>query len=470
MATPTPPGRPGLRAAAAPSTPGGGAGIALRGDRPILSARHLTKVFATPEGGTLRVLDDIDLNLREGEVVALLGRSGSGKSTLLRCLIGLITPTDGEVRYRNRPVPGPLPGMAMVFQSFALFPWLTVQQNVEMGLEVQGVPAVERARRALEAIDLIGLDGFESAFPKELSGGMRQRVGVARALVTNPDVLLMDEPFSALDVLTAENLRSELLELWQQRRIPTRAILLVTHNIEEAVLMADRILVLAANPGRIRAEVTVPLGRPRDREAPEFRALVERIYAIMTTPTLPTPAATPDADRASIAYRLPAASIEALGGLIEQVARGPDRGRDDLPRLAEDMQLDVDDLFTLTDAAELLGFARVQEGDITLLPPGFVFAAGDIQVQKGVFREQLLAHAPLVGHIRRVLETRPDHQAPEERFVRELEDYMSTEDAENVLATAIDWGRYAELFAYDYNAGVLSLEEAPLEAPTPVTP
>jgi NitT/TauT family transport system ATP-binding protein len=440
-----------------------------RNGRPILTGRHLSKTFTTPEGGTLRVLDDITLDLREGEIVALLGRSGSGKSTLLRCLIGLVAPTGGEVRYRNRPVPGPMPGMAMVFQTFALFPWLTVQQNVELGLEAQGVPPRERARRALEAIDLIGLDGFESAYPKELSGGMRQRVGVARALVTNPDVLLMDEPFSALDVLTAENLRSELLDLWEQRRIPTRAVLLVTHNIEEAVLMADRVLVLAANPGRLRAEVAVPLPRPRDREDVAFRALVDDLYTVMTTPPAPplapAPTPAPDADRASIAYRLPPASIEALGGLVERVARGPDYGHDDLPLLAEEMQLDVDDLFPLTDAAALLGLARVEEGDITLLPPGRAFAAGDIQEQKRVFREQLLATVPLVGHIRRVLDTRPDHRAPQERFVRELEDFMRTEDAEAVLATAVDWGRYAELFAFDVHAGVLSLDDATGEGP-----
>jgi NitT/TauT family transport system ATP-binding protein len=351
--------------------------------------------------------------------------------------------------------------MAMVFQSFALFPWLSVQQNVELGLEPLGVARSERRRRALDAIDIIGLDGFESALPKELSGGMRQRVGFARALVTSPDVLLMDEPFSALDVLTAENLRSELLDLWQARRIPTRAILLVTHNIEEAVLMADRILVLSAHPGRVTAEVVVPFARPRDRDAPDFRALVDRIYGIMTTrprtvaEAVPTPVGI---GPAGIGERLPYASLEALGGLVERVARGPDFGHEDLPLLAEEMQLEVNDLFPLVDAAALLGLARVEEGDITLLPPGNAFAAGDIQEQKRVFREQLLAHVSLVGHIRRVLETRPDHRAPGERFVRELEDYMNTEDSEAVLATAIEWGRYAELFAYDYNSGVLSHE------------
>jgi NitT/TauT family transport system ATP-binding protein len=387
-----------------------------------------------------------------------LGRSGSGKSTLLRSLIGLLPPSSGEVRYRGRPVTGPMPGMAMVFQTFALFPWLTIQQNVELGLEALGVAKGERARRALEAIDLIGLDGFESALPKELSGGMRQRVGFARALVTNPDILFMDEPFSALDVLTAQNLRTELLELWLQRSIPTRALLMVTHNIEEAVLMADRILILSANPGHIRAEVTVSLSHPRSREEAAFQKLVDEIYSIMTTPTTQVPVVQPDADRTSIAYRLPKAPIEQLGGLIERVAKGPDFGHDDLPLLAEEMQLDVDDLFPITDAAALLELARVHDGDITLLPAGQSFAKGDIQQQKQVFAQQLVEHVPLVTYIQRILSTRPDHRAPEERFLRELEDFMSSEDADALLATAIDWGRYAELFAYDYHAGVLSLE------------
>jgi NitT/TauT family transport system ATP-binding protein len=422
----------------------------------LLSAQGVVTSFTTPEGRELRVLDGVDLDLHEGEIVALLGRSGSGKSTLLRTLIGLLRPSQGEVRYHGRPVTGPEPGMAMVFQSFALFPWLTVQQNVELGLEAQGVPAQERRRRALAAIDLIGLDGFESAFPKELSGGMRQRVGFARALVTDPDVLCMDEPFSALDVLTAENLRSELLELWAERRIPTRAILIVTHNIEEAVLMADRILVLSADPGRFRAELRVGLPQPRDRQEPAFRELVERIYAVMTTPQ---PPAAPDtaSDRTSLGFRLPKAPIAQLSGLIEEVASRPG-AREDLPVLAGGMRLEIDDLFPLTDAAELLGLARVSHGDIVLLPPGLGFAEAETQVRKQLFAQYLLAHVPLIAHIRQVLDTRPSRRAPEERFLRELEDFMPEEDAGQVLETAIDWGRYAELFAYDYNSGVLSLD------------
>ncbi len=422
----------------------------------LLSARDLVKTFITPEGKPLRVLDRITLELRDREIVALLGRSGSGKSTLLRALMGLVRLTEGEVRYRGRPVVGPMPGMAMVFQTFALFPWLTVQQNVELGLEAQGVPARERQRRALDAIDLIGLDGFESAYPRELSGGMRQRVGLARALVTDPDLLFMDEPFSALDVLTAETLRAELLELWMERRIATKAMLIVTHNIEEAALMADRILILAANPGRIRAEVRVPSPRLNDRLHPAFRELVEHVYRVMTTPAPAAEPVHPGADVGSIAFRLPRAPISALTGLLERVAEGPDYGREDLPRLAEEMQLQIDDLFPLTDAAELLGLAVAREGDIQLTAEGRAFVDGDTEARKRLFAAHVVERVPLVAHIRRVLEARPGGRAPEERFLRELEDYMSTEDAQGVLASAIDWGRYAELFEFDDSAGVLS--------------
>jgi NitT/TauT family transport system ATP-binding protein len=454
-----------LTSSPAGSTPnalpdGRGAAGAPPGSRgsALLIARDLVKTFTTPEGNPLPVLDRISLTLGEGEIVALLGRSGSGKSTLLRTLMGLIRPTEGEVQYRGHPVTGPMPGMAMVFQSFALFPWLTVQQNVELGLEAVGVPRGERHQRAVAAIDLIGLDGFESAYPRELSGGMRQRVGFARALVTNPEILFMDEPFSALDVLTAETLRTELLELWIEHRIPTKSILLVTHNIEEAALMADRILVLAANPGRVRAEIPVRSPRANDRAHPAYRELVEQVYHIMTTPTATVGPLAPTADVGSLAYRLPHAPVTALAGLLERVAHGPDYGREDLPRLAEEMHLEIDDLFPLTDAAELLGLAVVREGDIQLTREGRAFVDGSTDEQKRLFAAHLAERVRLVAHILRVLETRPGGQAPRERFVRELEDYLSTEDAETVLATAIGWGRYAELFEYDANSGVLSKE------------
>lgn len=423
----------------------------------ILRLNGVQKAFKSPDGEDLKILDGVDLCLHEGEILVLLGRSGSGKSTLLRIMSGLVPPTGGEVIYRDRPVTGPVPGLSMVFQSFALFPWLTVLENVELGLEARGVPRAERLRRALAAIDLIGLDGFESAYPRELSGGMRQRVGFARALVVDPDVLLMDEAFSALDVLTAENLRTDLLDLWEARQIPLRGILLVSHNIEEAVLMADRIIIFASNPGRVAAEIPVRLPQPRNRQAPEFRRLVEEIYAIMTRRG-------PEAPRRAegVSYRLPTAAINRLAGLIEAIdAESETSGQRfiSLPDLADDMQLSVDDLFPLVESLEILDMAMVVQGQIALTTIGRRYVNGDTQERKAVFARQLLKHIPLAAHIRSVLDERPNHRAPAERFLAELEDSLSDDESQRVLDVVINWGRYAEIFAYDDDAEVLSLED-----------
>src|SRR5580704_17312543 len=250
---------------------------------PPLRAVGVSKTYRTPDHIGRLVLEHVDFTLHEGEIVAVLGKSGSGKSTFLRILAGLLPPSGGLVEYRGRPVTGPARGIAMVFQSFALFPWLTVLGNVELGLEAQGVPRAERRQRAVAAIDLIGLDGFESAYPKELSGGMRQRVGFARALVVNPDILLLDEPFSALDVLTAETLRGDIADLWVDRRVPTKGIIIVSHNIEEAVELADRIIVFGSDPAIIRADIPVALPHPRDHAAAGFRRIVDEVYTLLTT-------------------------------------------------------------------------------------------------------------------------------------------------------------------------------------------
>jgi NitT/TauT family transport system ATP-binding protein len=430
----------------------------------VLSLSKISKAFNRADGEQLRVLDGIDLRIRAGEIVALLGKSGSGKSTLLRIMAGLSRPTGGNISYRGHPIDGPLRGVAMVFQNFALFPWLTVLQNVELGLEALGVPRAERRTRALKAIDIIGLDGFESAFPKELSGGMRQRVGFARALVVNPEILLMDEPFSALDVLTAETLRTELLELWEERRIPTQAIVLVSHNIEEAVLMADRILIFGNNPGRIRTEIPVALKRPRDRQSPAFRYLVEDIYEILTNEAA-TPKAGAKRELPTLGYRLPEASTGQLAGLMEAILEAPHGGHADVAQLAQGMSFPVDDLFQLLEALQSLGFARLGQGEIELTTAGRAYANGDIQQRKQLFAQHLVQHIPLAAHIRRVLEERRGHRAPKERFQRELEDYLSEDEAERVLTVLIDWGRYAEIFAYDHNAGILSLENEGETAP-----
>jgi len=351
---------------------------AIRQDEAVLAVHGVGKAFDKPSGEHLVVLDRADLELRQGEIVGLLGRSGSGKSTLLRIVAGLIEPSTGEVVYRGQPLGGPADGVAMVFQTFALFPWLTVLQNVEAGLEARRTPAKEMRRRALAAIDLIGLDGFESAYPRELSGGMRQRVGFARALVVDPDVLLMDEPFSALDVLTAETLRTDFLELWVEHRLPIKSVLLVTHNIEEAVLMCDRILVFSTNPGRVAAEIKVTFKHPRNRLDPPFREMVDDIYALMTKRPVAHGDARGKPPAIGIAERLPRVGTNLMAGLIETLAASPYDGRADLPELARSLQLEIDDLFPIAEGLQLLGFAEVQEGDIRLTPAARTFADSEI--------------------------------------------------------------------------------------------
>jgi NitT/TauT family transport system ATP-binding protein len=418
----------------------------------LVETRSLRKTFATRDG-ELPVLDGIDLHVRKDEIVALLGRSGSGKSTLLRCIAGLIPPTEGLVLYREQPFVGTNPGAGMVFQSFALLPWLTVQQNVELGLEARGMKPAARAQRAIAAIDLIGLDGFESAYPKELSGGMRQRVGFARALVTEPDLLLMDEPFSALDVLTAENLRTELLELWAGGAFPARAILIVTHNLEEALLFADRVIVLGTNPGTLKAEIPVPLDRPRDRRGPEFEALLDHIYGLMTGRDVVdelarTTAAEPDCAPAEPPQvMLPHASVDGFSGLLE-ILRDVG-GTADVAHLAADLSLEVDDLLPLVDACMLLGFIAAGGGQLQLTGAGRQFAGADIQASKQLFATVAPQRVPLVRTIRSALARADDGALKQAFFMDLLRRHYSADEARAQLDTAIDWGRYGELYEYD---------------------
>lgn len=424
---------------------------------PLLRAAGVCKTYQMPDHLSRLVLDHIDFTLRDGDIVAILGKSGSGKSTFLRILAGLIPASDGAVEYRGRRVAEPVNGIAMVFQSYALFPWLTVLGNVELGLEAQGVSAAERRRRAVDAIDLIGLDGFENAYPKELSGGMRQRVGFARALVVNPDILLLDEPFSSLDVLTAETLRGDLLDLWDDRRIPTKGIVLVSHNIEEAVEIADRILIFGSDPGRIRAEIPIAQPRPRDMQSPACRQIVDRVYTLLTeTGRDGRRGAKPE--QIGIGHRIPDTGVQPLSGLIDTLSEAPYHGRADLPHLADEENLVMDELFPLIETLQLLGFAHVSDGDIELTALGRAYAEADMLTRKQLFADAVLNHVPLAAHIRRILDERPGHRAPAARFLRELEDHFSEEEAERVLDTVIDWGRHAEIFAYDYDTEVLNLE------------
>jgi NitT/TauT family transport system ATP-binding protein len=377
----------------------------------------------------------------------------------LRLIAGLAEPSAGQLRYMGQPISGPAPGIAMVFQSFALFPWLTVFENVALGLEAQRMPRADIRKRSLAAIDLIGLDGFESAYPRELSGGMRQRVGFARALVVHPNILLMDEPFSALDVLTAETLRTDFLDLWAEGRMPIKGVILVTHNIEEAVLMCDRILVFGSNPGRILSEIKVSLPQPRNRLDPSFRELVERIYVEMTARPLGGSSARPERfPGLGIGTVLPRVSSNLLAGLMEAVAAPPFNGKADLPEIASDLQMEIDELFPVAETLQMLRFAELEGGDLKLTEDGLAFARSEVDERKRIFTRHLLTYVPLAAHIRRVLDERASHSARKSRFVDELEDFMNEEAADQTLRAVVSWGRYAEAFAYDDDNAMFSLE------------
>ncbi|NMP21213.1 nitrate/sulfonate/bicarbonate ABC transporter ATP-binding protein [Sulfobacillus harzensis] len=436
----------------------------------------VTKMYKQPDNYDIRVLDDITLDIQPAEFIALLGPSGSGKSTLLRIITGLAAPSYGTVLYRGRPIEGPNPRAAMVFQSFALYPWLTVQQNVELGLVAKGVEPEVRRKRAIELIDVIGLNGYEDAFPKELSGGMRQRVGFARALAVDPELLCMDEPFSALDFLTAENLRSELLDLWLESKIPTRAVLMVTHGIEEAVYMADRIIVLSKNPARIVADLENSLPYPRNRKAPEFVQMVDQVYKIvtgwddeeeeedLTTATSAIPSDAQELEERPRLKPIPYGHISMLSGLMELVLdRG---GHDDLYRLGAELFLEVDDLLPVTETAELFHLAEVKEGDLFITDLGRTFVEGDINDRKAIIREQL-RDIPIFRLIQRVLVTKANHAMNKEFFTDILEEHFSVEEAERQLTTAINWGRYADLFHYDTDTEQLYLDEDQTEERQP---
>lgn len=455
----------------------------------IIEAVGIEKSYPQPDGTRIQVIGTTNLAVEAGKIIALLGPSGSGKSTLLRILTGLSEPSSGTLLWHGKPLNGQTPNVAIVFQSFALFPWLTVIQNVEAPLEAKRVPEVERRKRALRVLDTVGLDGFETAYPKELSGGMKQRVGFARALVVEPEVLFMDEPFSALDVLTAENLRNELLELWLSKKMPTSAIFIVTHNIEEAVMLADRVVVLSRNPARVRSDFNIRLKHPRDRKSGRFVELVDYIYKVMTQPDVEH--ILPDAEttaeillpagglpkepyrkqeapiRTARYQMLPHARVGGIAGLLELLRdRG---GREDLFRLSEDLVMDVEDLLPILESCALLGFALLQEGDVQITPQGVEFADADIQRRKVLFRQAALEHVQILKQIDSILKRKSDHSINDEFFHDILDEYFSEDEVERQFDTATNWGRYAEIFDYDREKNLLILTEPPTASEASVT-
>jgi NitT/TauT family transport system ATP-binding protein len=456
----------------------------------IIEAVGVEKSYPQPDGTRILVVGATNIAIEKGKIIAILGPSGCGKSTLLRILTGLSEPTAGTLLWHGKPLNGQMPNVAIVFQSFALFPWLTVIQNVEAALEAKGVPEVERHKRALRALDTVGLDGFETAYPKELSGGMKQRVGFARALVVEPEVLFMDEPFSALDVLTAENLRGELLELWLNKKMPTSAIFIVTHNIEEAVMLADRVMVLGRNPARVRSDFNIRLKHPRDRKSARFVELVDYIYKVMTEPE--TDHALPDAEttaeiilpkggltkdvlkkqeaplRTAKYQMLPHARVGGIAGLTELLRdRG---GREDLFRLSEELVMDVEDLLPILEACVLLGFAWLKEGDVQITPAGIAFADADIQKRKVLFRQAALEHVTILKQIDSILKRKTDHSIADEFFHDILDEHFAEDEVQRQFETAMNWGRYAEIFDYDRESGKLvQADTTPEPAPASAT-
>ena len=420
----------------------------------LLDLESVTKAYRL-EAKQFLAVKDIDLHIKPGEFVCLLGPSGCGKSTLLRIIAGLNAATSGMVSYHGQPLKGVNPYTTIVFQTFALYPWLTVQQNVEIALKARGMPTTERTERALKLIDTVGLDGFESAYPRELSGGMRQKVGFARAMAVEPELLCLDEPFSALDVLSAEALRGELMELWLKKKIPTKAILMVTHNIEEAVLMADRIVIMGKDPGHIVTEIPVTLRQPRQRKDIAFQGLVDKVYAAVAgqskpkEETLGTQPGQPGLTRA-----LPNAQLSALAGLLEKLVE--EGGRVDLYRISGDLVLELDDLLPIVESGDLLGFVTVHEGDLLLTPLGRAYADATILGRKAIVAGRVL-RLPIIAWIYETLQQDDNRRVAWDYFHDKLQADFG-EKAEKQLDIAISWGRHAELFAYDDVSGEMYLE------------
>ncbi len=420
----------------------------------IIETKNIKKSFKVGKGKEITVLEDISLKIFSGDFISILGQSGAGKSTLLRIIAGLAEPTEGEVLYKGVPLKKSNAKIAVVFQSFALFPWFTVLENVKLGLTGLDLSEEEKQERAIRVIDLVGLDGFEDAYPRELSGGMRQRVGIARALAVEPEVLLMDEPFSALDVLTADNLRGDIIDLWKDGKLPSKAIVLVTHNIEEAVSMTTRAIILSHNPARIKAEIPVELPYPRNRNSRDFKFMLDKIYTALVKP----PEEIQFLLTAERYQFLPHAKVGAIAGLIELVH--DKAGRIDIYALSSELSMEVDDIFPLIESAVILEFGKVKEGDFILTEKGMKWAEADALEKKEIFKESALQRVQLIRQIMHVLTTISKHRVSEEFFLDILKNHFTPEEAWNQLETAIDWGRYAELFAYDYDAGELYLEES----------
>lgn len=426
----------------------------------LLQLDNISLNFTKPDGVKQKVLDKISFNVMSGEIVAILGKSGCGKSTLLRIISDIIKQSSGKIKF-NQDNDETSFGISMIFQTFALFPWMTVLENVELGLKAMKIPSdpVKQRALALQAIDLIGLDGFESAYPRELSGGMKQRVGFARALVVNPEVLLMDEPFSALDILTADTLKSDFLDIWNSKKTSLKSVIIVTHSIEEAVLMADRVIILGANPGRIVEEIAVTLDRPRNTHHQSFRNIVDQIYSQMANANQQK---TSDLDKGSdllnISQKLPLISPNQLVALASLLAEPRFKSSSDLSNLVAETHINTAEILRIVEVLDMLKFATIKGGVIKLTKDGKLFANCKLDARKQIFAKHLLLHVPLAAYILKVLKERPGNKADRIRFQSQLEDHLSHEDAQITIKAIIAWGRFGEIFSYNDNKRIFNLE------------
>jgi NitT/TauT family transport system ATP-binding protein len=421
----------------------------------LCEARNVTHEFVMPNGNNLRVLENIDVAIKPSEVVALLGPSGSGKSTLLRILAGLTRPTQGEVFYRGKRVTDLTPGVAIVFQSFALYPWMTVLGNVRVVLEAAGLDDDEIRRRCERVVRTVGLAGFEEAYPRELSGGMKQRLGMARALAVNPEILFMDEPFSHVDALTAESLRAEVIDLWAPEDSNPSSILMVSHDIKEVVYMASRIIVLGSHPGRVRTIVENPLPRPRDQRSPEFERLVDYLHEIITRAELPD--VPPDVRRReTISIQpLPVTSSSEIVGLLEYLdAHG---GQDDVFDISTNVHQEFGHVIAITKAAEILGFVDTPKQDVVLTPLGRQFVRADSEERQRIWRKQLL-EIKLFREIHQRLQQHPDEPIPADDVKEMIIIALPQENYEVLFDTFVQWARFGNLFAYDEDTEKITLE------------
>jgi len=421
----------------------------------LCEARHISHDFVMPSGSRLRVLEDVSVAIKPSEVVALLGPSGSGKSTILRILAGLVRPTEGEVLYRGKRVEGLTPGVGVVFQSFALYPWMTVVENVEVVLKAAGLPESELRVRSERAIRTVGLAGFEEAYPRELSGGMKQRLGIARALSVNPEILFMDEPFSHVDALTAESLRAEVLDLWAPANQNPSSILMVSHDIKEVVYMADRIIVLSSHPGRVRTIVQNPLPRPRDQRSSQFEGLVDYLHEIITGSELPDVPLEARRRESTTIQALPPSTTSEITGLLEYLeAHG---GKDEIFEISANVHQEFGRVIAITKASEILGFIDTPKQDVVLTPLGWQFVRAGAEERKQIWRTQLLT-IKLFRDLDTRLQQHPDEPIPADEVKEMIIIALPHENYETMFDTIVRWARFGNLFAYDEDTEKITLE------------